>query len=358
MIAKTLRALRNQEYNFDDPQRVAGARLWENRILDVDVSWSTDRRKRNRLTILPLIVLVGACVDTRTMTIDGYGGVGISSNGSSGSEALSEAPTAVDPLQVRAPEIFKASATARWNGSRTSRGVWVAHPDVKAPMQVRIVNAKQKLEVDGIVYRQRGSAAGDVLTVSSDAASALGMKPNEQAQLAIFALRPANSASRQQRTSAEGQAYAELASYIARMPENEVLQLVAAALRGMGYATTFEPSAGTANQPSIRAFSDPDASTNLPSIRVAVRPGLADKISAAEIADLQAQIARTGDLGVVVSVAGFAPGAEQALQPGTAHIELVDLDGLMNIWITHYEQLSEPDRALLRLQPVYFLAGG
>ena len=39
-------------------------------------------------------------------------------------------------------------------------------------------------------------------------------------------------------------------------------------------------------------------------------------------------------------------------------LEMLDLDGLLNIWLTHYEDLTEQDRALLPLRPVYFLAEG
>ncbi|MEM7058892.1 MAG: restriction endonuclease [Pseudomonadota bacterium] len=307
---------------------------------------------------LTLLVPLGACIDPETMTFKAPQGTGLTTAGAASSQALATAPAAVDPLLVRAPEVFQVSALTVWDGNRTSRGVWVAHPDVRAPMQVRIVNPNTKLEIDGIVYRQHGSDAGDVLTVSSDAASALGIVPGKSQRINLFALRAAKRASKQQRNTAASQAQIELASYISRMDQNDLLQLVAAAMRGMGYATIFASVTQVQSEPAIKAFPRPDGGMNLPSIRVSVRPGQAQPMSADDVLAVQSGLQGTGDIGVIVSAAGFSKNAERVLGKGGVHIELVDLEGLLNIWLTHYERLSEPDRALLRLQPVYFLADG
>lgn len=301
---------------------------------------------------------LGACIDPETLTFKAPQGTGLALAGAPASQALATAPAAIDPLLVRAPEVFQVSALATWNGNRTARGVWVAHPDVRSPMQVRIVNPQTQQEIDGIVYRQRGSDAGDVLTVSSDAAAALGMKPGKGLNLNLFALRAAGRESAQRRNETESRAQIELASHIARMDQNDLLQLVAAAMRGMGYATIFAPVTRTENEPAIKAFPRPDGGMNLPSIRVSVRPGQAQPMTAEDVLGIQSNLDGSGDIGVVVSVAGFTKNAERALANGGVHLELVDLEGLLNIWLTHYENLSEPDRALLRLQPVYFLANG
>ena len=68
-----------------------------------------------------------------------------------------------------------------------------------------------------------------------------------------------------------------------------------------------------------------------------------------DVAQVQTWLTGSGDLGVLVSVPGFAAGAATGLRPDGPHVEMVDLDGLLNIWLTHYERLSEPDRALLPL---------
>lgn len=41
---------------------------------------------------------------------------------------------------------------------------------------------------------------------------------------------------------------------------------------------------------------------------------------------------------------------------GGIHIELMDLDAFLKQWLAYYDQVSEEDKALLRLRRVYFLA--
>lgn len=302
--------------------------------------------------VLCLVLAVGIASGCRHRTVDATGvGAAVAT------APLADASVAAEGSLERAPAVFQASGLARWNGRRTARGVWVAHPDVRAPMQVRVVNASTGKEVDGIVYRQRGSDAGDVLTVSSDTAKALGMTPGQEAQLSLFALRPKPAVRMEQRQSAESKAQQELAAHIAGLDQNNLLQVVAAAMRGMGYVTTFEPLSERDTSPSIHAFSRP-GEANLPSIRVMVRAGGLEPISRAEVARHQALSGKAGEIGIIVSVPGFARDAGDGILAGRSHVELVDRDTLMNIWLTHYDRLSEPDRSLLRLQPVYFLAGG
>ena len=75
-----------------------------------------------------------------------------------------------------------------------------------------------------------------------------------------------------------------------------------------------------------------------------------------EIAALRGIIRQDREMGLFVSSGGFTAQAVAEAQNGAVHIRLIDLDTLLENWITHYDQLSEADRALLRLRPVFFLA--
>ena len=57
-----------------------------------------------------------------------------------------------------------------------------------------------------------------------------------------------------------------------------------------------------------------------------------------------------------VSSGGFTSTARQEARNGAVHIELMDLNGFLEGWMNDYDRLSEEDRSLLRLRPVYFLA--
>ena len=308
----------------------------------------------SRAFALLALAALGACIQTPPPGPSGFSGLSVDE--ARGPRALHAAPAAVDEGMVRAPEVFRASGIATWDGSRTVRGVWVAHPAATRSRRVRVVNPGTGVEVDAVLYRPERTGDGDVVTVSSEAAEALGLAAGEPTQLALFGLRPVGATSTHQRRATETTAQSEVASHIARMERNDLLQLVAAAMRGMGYATVFEP-ADSGALPEIHAFPRPDEGLQLPSIRVLVRPGDMAAMTGRELGQRQALLTNSGDLGVVVSVPGFADGAVGGLDPAGARVEMVDLEGLLDIWLTYYESLSEPDRALLRLEPVWFLAG-
>jgi len=45
-----------------------------------------------------------------------------------------------------------------------------------------------------------------------------------------------------------------------------------------------------------------------------------------------------------------------AFSNGAVHIELVDLDRFLELWLQHYDKIPEAKRSKLRLEPVHFLA--
>lgn len=303
-----------------------------------------------RALALAALTMVCACIQQPPPSLPGP----------SADEARSPArhAPAVDPGLMRAPEVFRASGVALWDGNRTVSGLWVAHPAATRTRQVRVVNPATGAEIDAMLYRpgeSRMAAGGDVVTVSSEAAQALGIAPGTPTSLALFGLRPQGAISIAQRRATEATAQTELASHLGRMDGIALVPLVAAAMRGMGYATVLEPAA-EGNLPEIRAFPRPDGGLQPPATRVLVRPGGVAPMSAAELSRRQALLTNSGDLGMVVSVAGFAEDARNGLDPTGARVEMVDVEGLLEIWLTHYQDLSGPDRALLPLQPVWFLA--
>ena len=263
---------------------------------------------------------------------------------------------AIDPGFVPAAEVFSASGTAIWDGLRTVRGLWVAHPSADKTRKVRIRNSRTGAEIDGVLYPTQRARSGDLVTLSFEAATSLGLTEGNPTPITILGLRPVGQTSVRQRRTVATRAETELASHIARLDDSRLVQVAAAAMRGMGYATIFEDALVPGLLSGIRAFPRPDLGYAIPAIRVSVRPAGAAPMSAIEVRLLQDRITGSGDLGAVISLTGFDANAPTGLSPDGAHVELVDLEGLMNIWITRYEQMSPPDRALLELEPVYFLA--
>lgn len=303
------------------------------------------------LLTISAMLLLAACVK-----VDPNRQSGIARNAPDALETLWPDRGEVDPQFVRAAEVFQASGIAIWDGSRTVGGFWVAHPGADRTRKVRLANTRTGQEIDGVLYRSDQKRSGDLLTLSSDAAEALDLKPGEASQISIVGLRPQGQTSKRQRRTVETRAETELASHISRLKDTNLVQVAAAAMRGMGYATIFEEALVPGLLSGIRAFPRPDQGYAVPAIRVAVRPTNSDPMSVSEFRLLQDKLTGSGDLGAVISISGFAQNIASGIAPTGAHIELVDLSGLSKIWTTYYEQLTDPDRALLPLQPVYFLA--
>jgi len=155
--------------------------------------------------------------------------------------------------------------------------------------------------------------------------------------------------------SAQARARQEIQEFIEAMGPYEFQDLVAALLRGMGYHTPFEAPPGPDGGTDIIAYQDP-LGMKKPHIRVQVKHRKATKASREEVAALRGIIRQDREIGLFVSSGGFSPPAIAEARSGTVHIELIDLDRLLELWEAGYDKLSEEDRGLLRLRRVSFLA--
>jgi len=95
----------------------------------------------------------------------------------------------VSPLHEPAPDIFKATGLATWDGRRTLKGIWVAHPAATSARRVRIFNVTNGSAVDGALFKRDVALDGYPVLISSDAAEALGMVVGEPTDLRIVAVR-------------------------------------------------------------------------------------------------------------------------------------------------------------------------
>lgn len=277
--------------------------------------------------------------------------------------ALFAPPRQIDDTFERAPELFRMSGVASWNGGGTVAGVWVTHPDAASTRRVRIVNTRSGVEIDGMLYKADETGPTDAMVVSSDVAQALSLPTSEPILLTVYGLRPKSAANKARAAapapvyggSAEETARSELANHVARMDDNQLLQLVAATVRGMGYATEFETQSGDVLS-NIRAFPGLDGGAELDPLRVIVRRSSEPPASAEDVTAVQSRLTDLGEFGALVSVSGFADGAEAGLTLGDAHLQMVDLNALLALWVANYDGLSAPDQSLMPVQPVYVLA--
>lgn len=90
---------------------------------------------------------------------------------------------------VEAPELFKKTDKALWDGRPSLGGVWVADTSVKDPQRVIMRNKATGRSVMGALFRREIDNPGPRLQLSADAAEALGMLAGQPATIEVVALK-------------------------------------------------------------------------------------------------------------------------------------------------------------------------
>jgi restriction system protein len=154
--------------------------------------------------------------------------------------------------------------------------------------------------------------------------------------------------------TAEGDARSGIERFVRAMSPYEFQDLIAALLRAMGYTIAFVSGQGTDGGTDILAYPDP-MGAKTPHIRVQVKHRQ-EKATREEVAALRGIIRHGREIGLFVSSGGFTSEAVREARHGAVHIELMDWEAVLDKWLSHYEDMREGARRLLRLRPVYFLA--
>lgn len=134
----------------------------------------------------------------------------------------------------------------------------------------------------------------------------------------------------------------------------EFQDLVAALLRGMGYHTPFVAPKGKDGGIDVIAYRDP-LGTQSPRIKVQIKHRQ-DPASVKEIRELMGLLQKAGDVGIFVSSGGFSPDAKVTARNAQVHLELVDLSRFISLWQEFYPKMTDEDKGLIPLTPIYFLA--
>ena len=134
----------------------------------------------------------------------------------------------------------------------------------------------------------------------------------------------------------------------------EFQDLVAALLRGMSYYTPFVAPQGKDGGVDVIAYRDP-LGTESPRIKIQIKHR-DSPASVQEVRQLMGLLQKDGDVGMFVSSGGFTPDAKTTARTSQVHVELVDLDRFIALWQEFYQKLSDEDKALLPLVPIFFYA--
>ena len=132
----------------------------------------------------------------------------------------------------------------------------------------------------------------------------------------------------------------------------EFQDLVAALLRAMGYFTPFVAPKGKDGGVDVIAYQDP-LGVKTPRIKVQVKHR-ESSASVDELRQLMGLLQRDGDVGIFVSSGGFTSDSKSTARSSQVHVELIDMNRLIELWQEFYDKLDDEDRNLLRLKPIFF----
>lgn len=153
---------------------------------------------------------------------------------------------------------------------------------------------------------------------------------------------------------AEEAAWAELEEHLSQMNPYDFQHLIAGLLRGMGYHVAWISPPGPDKGVDVIAHTDP-LGIKGPRIKAQVKRK-ADKTTVQDVRSFMALLAE-GDVGLFVSTGGFTKDAEdEARNQEKRRVMLLDLRGLFDLWVEHYDRIPEMYRRLLPLKAVHFLA--
>ena len=130
-------------------------------------------------------------------------------------------------------------------------------------------------------------------------------------------------------------------------------ELCGALFRGMGYYTPFIAPKGKDGGIDVIAYKDPIGSTS-PHIKIQIKYRQDMKATSQELRQLKG-VLTSNDIGVFISISGFASDALKEFKHSNPHIELIDLERFIELWQEFYEKMKDEDKALMPISPVYFV---
>jgi restriction system protein len=146
----------------------------------------------------------------------------------------------------------------------------------------------------------------------------------------------------------------QIQQYLQNMKPYDFQELVADLLRAMGYHVSWVAPPGKDRGIDIIAYTDP-LGASIPRIKVQVK----NRENPTSTEGLRAfmSVLGTDDLGLFVSSGGFTSDAkDEARTQERRKVTLLDLENIFELWVEHYDKLSQEARQRLPLKPIYFLA--
>src|SRR5512138_3758989 len=155
---------------------------------------------------------------------------------------------------------------------------------------------------------------------------------------------------------AEEKSWEQIQKYLLRSPRTEFRALVGELLRAMGYHVSWvAPPEKDHGQIDLVAHTDP-VGTRGPRIMVQVK----HKGQPVTLEGVTTFLTLLGanDYGLFVSSGGFTNEVMQEIRSDpTQHTTLLDLESFFDLWIEHFDKLSDEAKHRFPLKKIYFLYG-
>jgi|TARA_B110000908_G_C10143187_1_gene397768 restriction system protein len=143
-------------------------------------------------------------------------------------------------------------------------------------------------------------------------------------------------------------------NYVIDKNPYEFQDLIAALLESMGYHISNIAEKGPDGGIDIIAYTDP-LGTKQPRIIVQVKHRPNDNISSDEVQKLSGTLKRNSDVGIFATSGRFSKPAIKEARNSREHIELIDFDRFVSLWVEYYDKMSDEQKNMLPLRPLYFL---
>ena len=153
---------------------------------------------------------------------------------------------------------------------------------------------------------------------------------------------------------AEGVAQEGIVKKIRSLDAYEFRKLCASLLRSMGYYTPFIAPKGKDGGIDIVAYENAAGVGNRVIAQVKHTPTTSTDVTI--IRNLAALLRKDGDTGIVFTSGTFTNDAIRFARETKSNIRLINQSELIKLWIDNYSRLSEEDRDLLPLKPVYYIS--
>lgn len=134
----------------------------------------------------------------------------------------------------------------------------------------------------------------------------------------------------------------------------EFQDLVASLLRAMGYYTPFIAPKGKDGGIDIVAYQDP-LGTSSPQLKVQVKHYPLASISVEIVRSLAGILVKDSEVGIIVTSGKFTADAKKEARNNHRQIRLIDMDELIDLWITYYDKVKDEDKFHLPITPVFFI---